>query len=230
MPCLSGLCPVRRLHGPIVPTARLPGRVAATYPRPVPASRPSDGPVSGVLLTPGAGSDRDHPGLVALEERLSPLPVERIDFGYRTAGRRFPDRAPVLLGEVRDGVARMADARGVDPPRLVLGGRSMGGRMCSMAVAEGLPAAGLVLVCYPLHPPKKPENLRVDHFGDLHVPCLFVSGDRDEFGAPDEFDAHLGAIPGPVTVVRLPGKRHDLRGADEAVCDAVADWMTGLHG
>ena len=138
MPCLSGLCPVRRLHGPIVPTARLPGRVAATYPRPVPASRPSDGPVSGVLLTPGAGSDRDHPGLVALEERLSPLPVERIDFGYRTAGRRFPDRAPVLLGEVRDGVARMADERGVDPARLVLGGRSMGGRMCSMAVAEGL--------------------------------------------------------------------------------------------
>ena len=63
MPCLSGLCPVRRLHGPIVPTARLPGRVAATYPRRVPASRPSDGPVSGVLLTPGAGSDRDHPGL-----------------------------------------------------------------------------------------------------------------------------------------------------------------------
>ncbi|MBR13275.1 MAG: dienelactone hydrolase [Acidimicrobiaceae bacterium] len=195
----------------------------------MPASRPPDGPVSGVLLTPGSGSDRDHPGLVALEERLSPLPVERMDFGYRTAGRRFPDRAPVLLGEVRDGVARMADERGVDPARLVVGGRSMGGRMCSMAVAEGLPAAGLVLVCYPLHPPKKPENLRVDHFGDLHVPCLFVSGDRDEFGAPDEFDAHLGAIPGPVTVVRLPGKRHDLRGADEAVCDAVADWLAGLH-
>jgi len=94
-----------------------------------------------------------------------------------------------------------------------------------MAVAEGLPTAGLVLVCYPLHPPRKPQNLRVDHFGSIHVPCLFVSGDRDEFGTPEEFDAHLPAIPGPVTVVRLPGKRHDLKGCDELVCDAVEAWL-----
>ena len=94
-----------------------------------------------------------------------------------------------------------------------------------MAVAEGLPAVGLVLVCYPLHPPKKPQNLRVDHFGSIHVPCLFVSGDRDEFGTPEEFDVHLSAIAGPVTVVRLPGKRHDLKGCDELVCDAVEAWL-----
>ncbi len=196
----------------------------------MPGTPSTPGPVSGALLTPGAGSDRNHPGLVALAERLSPLPVQRMDFAYRTAGRRFPDRAPTLVAEVRTGVAAMADEFDLDPSRLVLGGRSMGGRMCSMAVAEGLPAAGLVLVCYPLHPPKKPENLRVDHFGDIDVPCLFVSGDRDEFGSPDEFDAHLGAIPGPVTVVRLEGKRHDLRGADGAVCDAVADWIGALTG
>ena len=186
--------------------------------------------ISGLFLTPGAGSNRDQAGLVALEERLAPLPVERMDFPYRKAGKPFPDRAPVLVQAVRDGVASMAADRGLDPDRLVLGGRSMGGRMCSMAVAEGLPAAGLVLVCYPLHPPKKPENLRIDHFGAIDVPCLFVSGDRDEFGSPDEFDAHLGAIAGPVTVVRLPGKRHDLKGADEAVCDAVADWLGELRG
>ena len=97
-----------------------------------------------------------------------------------------------------------------------------------MAVAGGLPAVGLVLVGYPLHPPKKPENLRVDHFGAIDVPCLFVSGDRDEFGSPDEVDEHLGAINAPVTVVRLPGKRHDLKGVDGAVCDAVAGWLGGL--
>jgi hypothetical protein len=182
-----------------------------------------------LFLTPGAGSDRNQAGLLALEKHLAPLPVERMDFPYRKAGKHFPDRAPVLVEAVRDGVADMAGARGVDPSRLVLGGRSMGGRMCSMAVAEGLPAAGLVLICYPLHPPTKPENLRVEHFGAIDVPCLFVSGDRDEFGSPAEFDAQLEAIPGPVTVVRLAGKRHDLKGADEAVCDAVGDWLENLR-
>ena len=65
-----------------------------------------------------------------------------------------------------------------------------------MAVAEGLPAAGLVLLSYPLHPPGKHENLRTEHFPELHVPCLFVSGDRDPFGSPDEFAVATKAIPG----------------------------------
>ena len=89
-------------------------------------------------------------------------------------------------------------------------------------------AAGLVLVCYPLHPPDRPENLRVDHFPAIDVPCLFVSGDRDPFGSPDEFAEHLGSIPGPVTTVWLTGKRHDLKGADEAVADAVEAWLAQL--
>ena len=184
--------------------------------------------VSGLFLTPGAGSDRDHPGLVVLQDRMAPLPVERMDFPYQKAGKPFPDRAPVLVQAVRDGVAAMAGAHGLDPDRLVLGGRSMGGRMCSMAVAEGLAAAGLVLVCYPLHPPDGPDNLRVGHFPRLEVPCLFVSGDRDRFGSPEEFAEHLLAIPGPVTTVWLPGKGHDLRNAEGAVCDAVEAWLAGL--
>ena len=92
---------------------------------------------------------------------------------------------------------RCSVAAGVKANRLVLGGRSYGGRMCSMAVAEGQPAAGLVLLSYPLHPPGKPENLRTEHFPDLRVPCLFVSGERDPFGSPAEFDEavtnHSGA-------------------------------------
>jgi len=184
--------------------------------------------VSGLFLTPGAGSNRDHPGLIALEERVDPLPVERADFPYRKAGKPFPDRTPVLVQAIRDGVEAMARERGLDSNQLVMGGRSMGGRMCSIAIAEGLPAAGLVLVSYPLHPPNKPENLRVDHFASINVPCLFVSGDRDEFGSPEEFDVQLAAIPGSVTVVRVPGKRHDLKGSDELVCDAVQEWLTRL--
>lgn len=185
-------------------------------------------PPAGLFLTPGAGSNRDQVGLIALEDRLSPLPVERMDFAYRKAGRPFPDRAPKLVDEVRAGVDQMATDLGVDSGELVLGGRSMGGRICSMAVVTGLPAAGLVLICYPLHPARKPENLRVGHFPEIEVPCLFVSGDRDEFGSPDEFAEHLPAIAGPVTTVWIPGKRHDLRNAEEAVCDAVEEWLAGL--
>ncbi len=185
-------------------------------------------PVSGLMLTPGAGSGRDHPGLVAIEEGLAPLPVRRVDFAYRSAGRRFPDRAPVLVDEVGAAAAEMASDLGVDTADLVLGGRSMGGRMCSIAVAEGLPAAGLVLICYPLHPAGKPRKLRVDHFPDISVPCLFVSGDRDEFGSPAEFAEHLPSVGGPVTTAWIPGKRHDLKGAEEAVCDAVEAWLAGL--
>ena len=85
----------------------------------------------------------------------------------------------------------------------------MGGRMCSMAVAEGLPAAGLALFSYPLHPPGKPDKLRVEHFGAIDVPTLFVSGDRDPFGTPEEFANHLGAIPGSVTVHWLEGQGHN---------------------
>jgi uncharacterized protein len=106
----------------------------------------------------------------------------------------------------------------------VLGGRSYGGRMCSMAVAEGQPAAGLVLLSYPLHPPGKPENLRTEHFPALRVPCLFVSGERDPFGSPAEFDEAVQAIPGPVTQVWLPGG-HDPRNQDEAIAAAVKDWL-----
>ncbi len=100
--------------------------------------------------------------------------------------------------------------------------------MCSIAVAEGLPARGLVLLSYPLHPPEKPETLRVDHFPKLELPVLFVSGDRDPFGTPDEFAEHTKAIPGPVTQVWLDGARHDARGRDDDVVNAVKNWLATL--
>ncbi len=193
------------------------------------------GPVSGpagLLLTPGAGASRDHHTLVAVEQAVAPLPVLRLDFPYRIAGKRMPDRAPVAVAHVVEAATEWATELGATDlgaatSGLVLGGRSYGGRMCSMAVAEGLPAAGLVLLSYPLHPPGKPERLRVEHFGAITVPVLFVSGDHDPFGTPDELAAHAAAIPGPVTYVTLPGA-HDLRGRDADVADAVADWLRAV--
>lgn len=188
---------------------------------------PSPSRPAGLLLTPGAGADRDHHTLRAVADRLAAppaLPVRRVDFPYRLAGKRMPDRPPVAIAHLRAEAESLAAELGVGTERILLGGRSYGGRMCSMAVADGLPAAGLVLLSYPLHPPGKPERLRVDHFGDLDVPVLFVSGDRDPFGSPAELAAHTGAIPGPVSRVTLPGA-HDVRNQDGAVADAVADWV-----
>lgn len=188
---------------------------------------------AGLLLTPGAGANRDSPALVAVEQALAdavpPLPVRRADFPYRLEGRRMPDRAPVAVAHLRAEAGTWADELDVPTDRLLLGGRSYGGRMCSMAVAEGLPAAGLVLLSYPLHPPGRPEKLRVEHFGQIGVPTLFVSGDKDQFGTPDELAEHVAAIPGPVTTVTLSGA-HDMRGVarQAAVAQAVAAWVASL--
>lgn len=184
--------------------------------------------VGAVLLTPGAGSDSSHHTLVALEEALAPMPVARVDFPYRKEGRKAPDRAPKLIASLLDDATAFTSRSRVSPRRVLLGGRSMGGRICSMAAAEGLTAAGLLLLSYPLHPPGKADKLRVDHFPQIDVPCLFVSGDRDPFGSPDEFLHHTGAIAGPVTHHWISGGRHDMRDADEEICSVVSDWITTL--
>ena len=182
-----------------------------------------------MALWPGAGSSVDHPSLVALGESLD-VPVFLVDFPYRREGRRAPDRAPKLMAAVRDDVARLVAEHEVDPRRLVIGGRSMGGRICSMvaAGADGeppLPVAGVLLLAYPLHPPAKPERLRTEHLGDLRVPTLFVCGDRDPFGTPDELAEAQALVAGPVTSVTVPGARHELAGADDVVIAAVRDWL-----
>jgi hypothetical protein len=151
-----------------------------------------------------------------------------MDFPYRKAGRRAPDRAPVLLEAVREGAAALAARSGLDPAQILLGGRSMGGRMCSMAAADGLPCAGLVLISYPLHPPGRPEKQidRTAHFPRLDMPCLFLSGTRDAFGTPDELTAATAAIPGPVTHDWIEGSDHGLRGRSVPVAAGVRVWVT----
>jgi predicted alpha/beta-hydrolase family hydrolase len=178
--------------------------------------------VGALLLTPGSGADRDHHTLVALDDALK-VPVARVDFPYRLAGKKAPDKAPKAVAHLVDEAAALVAARRMRANRLALGGRSYGGRMCTLAVAEGLPAAGLVLLSYPLHPPGKPDRLRTEHFPRLDVPCLFVSGENDPFGSPSELEAAAQAIPGPVEFVWLPGG-HDPKNQDDAIVDAVARW------
>ncbi len=181
-----------------------------------------------VLLYPGAGTGCDHPSLVATERRLGATAlVERRDFPYRRAGRKAPDRAPKLMAAIRDDLAGFSRRRGP----VVMGGRSMGGRMTTMVAADVDDAgpvarlAGLVLICYPLHPPGKPDNLRVEHLPDIDVPCLFISGTRDPFGAPDELERWTATIPAPVEHHWIEGGRHDLKGADDDIAERIAAFV-----
>ncbi|MEN0128328.1 MAG: alpha/beta family hydrolase [Brevundimonas sp.] len=178
---------------------------------------------AGLLLSPGASGGRDDRTLVAIERALAPLPVRRIDFPNRLAGSRAPDRPGPAIAHLRAQADELAASLGVGPERIVLGGRSFGGRMSSMAVAQGQPAAGLVLLSYPLHPPGRPDRLRIEHLPDIHVPVLAVSGTRDPFGSPDELREHLASVAGPVTTVLVDGNHspRDISG----IAVLVRDWV-----
>jgi predicted alpha/beta-hydrolase family hydrolase len=172
----------------------------------------------GLLLAPGASATRDHSSLVAIDRAVASksLAVERIN---------LPKTAKAAVNAVVEQARELVARAGIAPNALALGGRSFGGRMCSMAVADGLPASALVLISYPLHPPGKPDQLRVEHFPNLRVPCLFVSGTRDSFATPAELETHTRAIKGKVTHVWIEGGNHGLRGKDTEVVNAVATWL-----
>lgn len=185
----------------------------------------------GVVLFPGAGSSSTHSSLIALERALGPIPVARVDFPYRKAGKSFPDKAPVLIQCVKDEVRAFADLLGVSTNTIAIGGRSMGGRMCSMAIADEvdpLAVAGLILVSYPLHPPKKPDTLRIEHLPRLTTRTLCVSGTRDEFGTPEELTKAFMVVPGEVQWHWIENARHELARRDDLVAEVAADWVRAL--
>ena len=187
--------------------------------------------VAGVVLFPGAGSSSSYSSLVAMHDALSPLPVARHDFPYRIAGKPFPDKTPVLIASVKEHVHAFAESLGVSTSEIVIGGRSMGGRMCSMAVADEedpLLVAGLVLVSYPLHPPKKPDTLRIEHLPRVTVPTLCVSGTRDNFGTPEELETAFSVVPGDVTWSWVDNGRHELAKADVDVAQRITTWVSSL--
>jgi predicted alpha/beta-hydrolase family hydrolase len=132
---------------------------------------------------------------------------------------------PRLIEAVCAAVHDAADRWETTPSRIVIGGRSMGGRAASMAVADGLATAGLLLLSYPLHPPGKPDRLRVEHFDQLTKPVLLVQGRSDPFGTPEEFAEHLDAIPGPVTQCWVDGNHDPRPTRDDQIVAATLDWL-----
>lgn len=207
---------------------------------------PKEGADRAVLLAHGAGADLDAGPLRAIATALSAagVPSLRFNFPYRDAGRRAPDRAPVLAAAVRDAAGRLAKRTLLPPERLVLGGRSMGGRICSMVVGaepgeDPRPALGLLLLGYPLHPAGRAERPRVEHFPRLRVPCLFVSGTRDALAGRDELVRATEAIKGRVRFHWLDTADHGylpLKSSGQTLDDVLTDaarvavqWVTKLR-
>lgn len=195
-----------------------------------------------ILLAHGAGAPMDSPSMTAAAKALAGLSfrVARFEFDYMArrraeAGRKPPPRADTLNPEYLAAV----EALGAEGP-LIIGGKSMGGRVASM-VADGLFASGSIrgLLClgYPFHPPGKPEPLRTQHLLALETPTLIVQGTRDEFGARDEVSAYT--LSPAIEILWLEDGDHDLKprksvsgfsSADhlKTMAEAVSSWAAGL--
>jgi predicted alpha/beta-hydrolase family hydrolase len=193
-----------------------------------------------VVLAPGAGADLRAEFMEHFARRLSErgATVCRFNFLYSERGRKTPDRQPVLETTYRE-VLELA-LRDERPDRVVLGGKSMGGRIASHIVASGVEVDGLAFLGYPLHPPGKPERIRAAHLRDITMPMLFVAGTRDPFCPLETLDRVRKELHAPTEVFVVEGGDHSLkvrassgrstsRGWDDAAT-ALADWVDRLPG
>lgn len=153
--------------------------------------------------------DSEFMGFMASALDDAGLRVARFNFLYTEQGRKAPDKAAVLEETFRDVVSGLADERA--GKKLVLGGKSMGGRIASQIVASGTEADGLVFHGYPLHPPGKPERIRDEHLKNVEVPMLYVEGTRDPFCPLGTLEKVLGALPAPTDVAVIHDGDHSFK-------------------
>ncbi len=195
-----------------------------------------------LILAHGAGAPQTHPFMTAFARGLSirGIGVVTFNFLYKERGRRAPDPAARLEACYRTVIAAVRERHAEAGRRLLVGGKSMGGRIASQVVAGDTRAsvspgvAGLVLLGYPLHPPGRPDKLRDAHLPSITAPMLFVQGSRDAFGTPDELRPVLAGCPAAELFV-VDGGDHSfkIRGKDAppeahvhaAVQDAIGDWI-----
>jgi predicted alpha/beta-hydrolase family hydrolase len=180
-------------------------QVSGVYARP-------DSPYATLVLAHGAGAGMEHPFMTGFTGALNDDGVAtlRFNFPYREAGRKFPDRPPLAIATWRAAMDEAASrsAANSDTGPVWAAGKSFGGRMASMAVAEGMPAAGLIYLGYPLHPPGKPEKLRDEHLYGLTLPMLFLQGSRDTFATPELLEGVVARIGPSATLEWYDGGDH----------------------
>lgn len=196
-----------------------------------------------LVLAHGAGAGQTSRFIVELAEGLAGRGVDVLTFNflYTEQGRKVPDRTELLEACYRATVAEARSYPPFDGNRLFIGGKSMGGRIASHLAAAGdataVTIAGLVLLGYPLHPPGKPEHLRVEHLSRIRVPVLVVQGEHDPFGSPEELRPHFETLSAAATVHVVTGGDHSLaqktqrkRGALAGdsygvIQDAIVTWL-----
>jgi len=197
--------------------------------------RPAGAVRDGLVLTHGAGSSCDAPLLVALGKAFAAAgwTVLRCDLPYRQERAAGPP-SPAGAARDREGLrSAVAALRSIVPGRVSLGGHSYGGRQATLAAAEDPAlASALLLLSYPLHPPRRPERARTEHLPRLAIPSLFVHGGRDPFGTLEELRAALRLIPARTGLLPIDAAGHDLigRGQPAALAARIFGEFEGFIG
>jgi predicted alpha/beta-hydrolase family hydrolase len=172
----------------------------------------------------GAGAGQHHPFMAGVSRGLAArgIDVVTFDFPYKRLQKSAPDRPPVLEQSFRDAVA--AARKWSRAERLFIGGKSMGGRIATHLAAQGLESlSGVVCFGYPLHPPGKPQQLRIEHLPSITVPVLVIQGERDAFGTPDELRPHFEAMKADVRLHVIPRGDHSLSVRGKAPADTQSE-------
>jgi uncharacterized protein len=179
----------------------------------------------GLVLTHGAGANSNSSLLIALADSfaIARFSVLRCDLPFRQ-NRSFGPPRPGDAERDREGLrSAVAAIRNLGCERIFLGGHSYGGRQATMLCAQERDLAlGLLLLSYPLHPPRKPEQLRVQHLPGLRAHALFVHGTRDPFGSVEEMEAALKMIPAKTQLLTVAGAGHDLGFKGKSVRQGLA--------
>jgi uncharacterized protein len=189
-----------------------------------------------LVLAHGAGAGQQHPFMTIAAKGFAVrgIDVVTFDFPYMRARRKIPDRAPVLEKAFQDVVA--AARQWSAATRFCIGGKSMGGRMATHLGAARLAGlSGILVFGYPLHPPGKPDQLRVEHLPSITAPVLIVQGERDTFGTPSELKPALDSMKAAVELHIVPRGDHSLAVAGRRredglneVLDKAAAWIRDL--
>jgi uncharacterized protein len=186
-----------------------------------------------LILGHGAGAGQRSGFMTRFATGLAARGVNAVTFNflYTEQGRRVPDSNNTLEACFRAVVQTVREKK-IGRSTLVIGGKSLGGRIASQIVAAGADVDGLVFLGYPLHPPDKLDQLRVKHLPDIAVPMLFVQGSRDPFGTPDELRPILKELKAPTDLYVVEGGDHSFKVLKragitqyEAVLDRMELWL-----
>jgi len=167
-----------------------------------------------VILGHGAGADQASSFMVRFASELALRGFDAVTFNfyYTECGRRVPDTNDKLEACYRSVIETIRQHENLGRNPLVVGGKSMGGRIASqVAAGDAGIVAGLVLLGYPLHPPGRPDRLRAKHLSDIKAPMLFVQGSRDTFGTPEELQPLIGKLKPPVKLYVVAGGDHSFK-------------------